>query len=217
MFHSVFHGGGGLQSRLFGRFKVCSSEIWYRQTQNTLVGSIPTSARSVKSSTKGLESKLETWFLFKPQVLGYGESFGTIFRGPRLTWRSRTACTGCRRSRTSSWSNSASEQARDLIFFKPQVFGYGESFGTILRGPRLTWRSRTACMGCRRSRTASWSNFTSEHARDLGFFLNPIFFGMGNHLRSFSEPSDWPKGQAQPVQSVGGKGHLHGVTLLPER
>merc|ERR1711994_1147540 len=26
-------------------------------------------------------------------------------------------CTGCRRSRRTSWSNSASKQARDLIFF----------------------------------------------------------------------------------------------------
>ena len=80
---------------------------------------------------------------FKPQVFGYGESFGTIFRGPRLTWRSRTAYTGCRRSRTSSWSNSAFKQARDLIFFKPQVFGYGQSFGTIFVSLRSTWRWRT--------------------------------------------------------------------------
>ena len=116
-----------------------------------------------------LPSKLETWFFFKPQVFGYGKSFGTIFRTLRLTWRSRTACTGCRRSRMSSRSNSASERARDLIFFRPQVFGYGESFGTILRGTRLTWRSRTACTGCRRSRTTLWSDLTSEHARDFGF------------------------------------------------
>ena len=117
-----------------------------------------------------LPSKLETWFFFKPQVLGYGESFGTIFRGPRLTWRSRTACTGCRRSRRTSGSNSASMQARDLILFKPQVFGYGKSFRTIFRTLRLTWRSRTACTGCRRSRMSSRSNLASERARDLIFF-----------------------------------------------
>ena len=28
--------------------------------------------------------ELETWFFFKPYVFGYGESFGTISRGPRL-------------------------------------------------------------------------------------------------------------------------------------
>ena len=123
---------------------------------------------------------------------------------------------GLRRWWSSSWSNSTSKQARDLFFFKPQVFGYGESFGTIFRGPRLTRRSRTACMGCRRSRTTSWSNSASEQARDLIFF-KPRFLGMGNHLGPFSEAPDGPKQQEQPVQAVGGQGELRGVTQLPSK
>ena len=76
-------------------------------------------------------SKLETWFFLKTQVFGYGESFGTILRGPRWAWRARTACTGCRRSRRTSWSNSASKQARDLIFFKPRFLRMGNHLGPL--------------------------------------------------------------------------------------
>ena len=39
-------------------------------------------------------------------------------------------------------------------------------------------------------------------------FLNPRFFGMGNHLGPFSEPSEGP------VRAVGGQGQLRGVTSL---
>ena len=39
---------------------------------------------------------------------------------------------------------------------KPNVFGHGESFGTIFRSLRSTWRSR---MGCRWSRTTSRRKF----------------------------------------------------------
>ena len=72
-----------------------------------------------------LPGELGTLFFFKPQVFGYGESFRTIFRGPRMTWRSRTACTGCRRSRTSSWSNMAS--------------GWARNFWCVLTGSDLFW------------------------------------------------------------------------------
>ena len=58
--------------------------------------------------------KLESWFFFKSHVFWYNESFGTIARGLRWTWRAGTACMGCRRSKRTSGSNSASMQARDL-------------------------------------------------------------------------------------------------------
>ena len=71
-------------------------------------------------------------------------------------------------------------------------------------------------MGCRRSRTSSWSNSASEQARDL-IFLNPRFLGMGNHLGPLTEAPDGPEGQGQPVWAVGGQGHLRGVTRLPSK
>ena len=40
----------------------------------------------------------------KPHVLGYGKSFGTIFRSLRPIWRLRTGWRGCRR-RSPSWSS----------------------------------------------------------------------------------------------------------------
>ena len=38
---------------------------------------------------------------------------------------------------------------------------------------------------------------------------------MANHLGPFPEATDWPEGQEQPVQAVGGQGRLRGVTWLP--
>ena len=61
---------------------------------------------------------------------------------------------------------------------------------------------------------SSWSNLASGKARNL-IFLNLRFLGMGNHLGPFSEPSDCPEGQEQPVWAVEGQGRLHGVTWLP--
>ena len=92
----------------------------HKPTQNTLCSSMNTSVWCLKSLSKvwggggalrgvtPLLSKLETCF-FKPQVFGYGESFGTIFRTLRLTCRLRTDWTGCRRPRRTSRSNSTSE------------------------------------------------------------------------------------------------------------
>ena len=118
-----------------------------------------------------LPSKLETWFFFKPQVFGYGESFETISRSLRLTWSLRTACTGCRRSRRTSRSNSTSKHPKDLLLLIPSFSCYGKSFWTISIGLILTLRSRTTCMGCSRSWSTSWRNSISKQAKDL-VFLN---------------------------------------------
>ena len=68
--------------------------------------------------------------------------------------------------------------------------------------------------GLRRWWSSSWSNSTSKQARDLVFFLNPRFLGMGNHLGPLPEASDGPEGQEPPVWAVGGQGELREVTQL---
>ena len=62
--------------------------------------------------------------------------------------------------------------------------------------------------------SSSWSNSASMQARDLIFFLNPRFLGMGNHLGPLPEASDGPEGQEPPVRAVGGQGRPRGVTQL---
>ena len=62
--------------------------------------------------------------------------------------------------------------------------------------------------------SSSWSNSACERARDLIFFLNPRFLGMGNHLGPLPEASDGPEGQELPVRAVGGQGELREVTQL---
>ena len=113
----------------FLQFFAWSGLFRHKPTQNTWCSSANTSVWCLKSSSKvwggggalhgvtPLLGKLETCFFFKPQVFGYGESFGTIFRTLRLTWRLRTDWTGCRRSRRTSRSNYTSETL--FLFFSP--------------------------------------------------------------------------------------------------
>ena len=69
-------------------------------------------------------------------------------------------------------------------------------------------------LGHTRSRITTRSNLASEHTRFLVLVSKPMFFGMGNHLRPFSEASDWPDAQEQALGAVGGQGALPGVTQL---
>ena len=50
-----------------------------------------------------------------------------------------------------------------------------------------------------------WYNSASEHARALILVSNPMFLGMGNHLRQFSGASDQSEGQEQGGGAVGGQ------------
>ena len=68
--------------------------------------------------------------------------------------------------------------------------------------------------GLRRRWSSSWSNSTSEHARDLILVCTPRFLCMGNHLGPFPEASDLPDGQEQALWAVGGQGALLGVIQL---
>ena len=71
-------------------------------------------------------------------------------------------------------------------------------------------------MGCKRSRRnswrTSWSNSPSEHARDvfLAGFLNPRFWGMGNHLGPLPKASDSTEGQKRAEGAVGGNRPFRG-------
>ena len=51
-----------------------------------------------------------------------------------------------------------------------------------------------------------WCNSASEHARALILVSNPMFLGMGNHLRQFSGASNRSEGQEQDGGAVGVKG-----------
>ena len=60
---------------------------------------------------------------------GFWESFGTSFNCLRLIWGSRTASTGCRRSRRTLGSNLASKHDRDLFFLNRVFLGTGNHLG----------------------------------------------------------------------------------------
>ena len=51
-----------------------------------------------------------------------------------------------------------------------------------------------------------WYNSASEHARALILVSNPMFLGMGNHLRQFLGASDQSEGQKQ-----GGGATINGI------
>ena len=57
------------------------------------------------------------------------------------------------------------------------------------------------------------SNSASEHPRDMVLVSKPMFWGMGNHLGSFSEASDRPEGQELGAGAVGGQEGLQDVTF----
>ena len=72
-----------------------------------------------------------------------------------------------------------------------------ESFVTTFRSPRSTWRPRTGCRGCRRSRRTSRSEILTWGVTQLlsmleawFMLINPIFWCMGIYLGTFSEASD---------------------------
>ena len=88
--------------------------------------------------------------VFKWMFLGIGNHL-IIFRHLRLTWRSRTDCTGCRRPRTTSksgivtWETPASNQARglDLVsnpFFCEPTHKTGTENGFRQEGYYDTWQ-----------------------------------------------------------------------------
>ena len=83
----------------------------------------------------------------KTNVLLHGESFGTIFRSLRLTWRPRTGWRGWRRSRSTSRSEILSQLLRHDSVGKTNVLGHGESFGTIFRSFRSTFKAKNWVVG----------------------------------------------------------------------
>ena len=46
----------------------------------------------------------------------------------------------------------------------------------------------------------------SEHGRDMALVSKPMFWGIGNPFRPFSEASDRPDGQELGEQAVQGQG-----------
>ena len=91
-------------------------------------------------------------FGVKLQVYEKKKSFGTIFRSHRLSCGPRTGRRGCRRSRTTTYKgwnwNLGTEHATDLVLVSNPM----RPFSWCSMMLRSTWRSRTGCTGCRRSR-----------------------------------------------------------------
>ena len=76
------------------------------------------------------------FIIVQPLVLGYGQSVGTIVEAsdwPEGQEHAAQAVGGQGPLHGVTWLPG---KLGTWIFFKPQVFGYGESFGTIARGPR---------------------------------------------------------------------------------
>ena len=91
-------------------------------------------------------------------------------RGLRLARRSRTCCTGCRRTRSTPWSKLLTQLLSMLetwVWCRTSGFRASGSFGTISWGPRLTCRLWTHCMSSRRSLNSLRSNSASGYTETL--------------------------------------------------
>ena len=101
--------------------------------------------------------------------------------------------------------NFASGHGFDI---KQQVFGHGESFGTIFRSLRSTWRPRTGWRGCRRSRSTSRSEILTQLLSiiETWFWWQNQCFGIwGIIWDHFQKPPDQPDGQELGEGAVGGQ------------
>ena len=89
----------------------------------------------------------------------------TISRGLRLTWRSRTGCMGCRRSRSTSRSKIVSlllSMLETWFLCLTPDFWLWEIIWDHFKKPQIVLKSRMECRSCKRSRTASRSKFISS-------------------------------------------------------